>query len=245
VGRGVKEKNLKNALLCEAVKDGVVPFATVASSINNGDLSRKGLNFRTLFTQAGDVPLGSIRVVSERYANSVYGFFLGKRVAYLVIANYDGLSAIATKTGTPLILDSYTSDMCIQSWGRSSYGRALIEIQADVELKDTILVSMPKLFGERFYTCTIRVEYEWKPPRVWKSVRYGVSKGLDTAYWGFLEHGYTVSSLMDMAYWLSESLIFKISSFKLQNVRLLLIFTNYSIITAILKYKGLSNNSLQ
>ncbi|GJR57826.1 hypothetical protein Tco_1499988 [Tanacetum coccineum] len=40
--------------------------------------------------------------------------------------------------------------------------------------------------------------------RVWKSVRYGVSKGLDTAYWSFLEHGYAVSSLMDTAYWSSE-----------------------------------------
>ncbi|GKD56899.1 hypothetical protein Tco_1290286 [Tanacetum coccineum] len=29
------------------------------------------------------------------------------------------------------------------------------------------------------------------------------------------KHGYAVSSLMDTAYWLSESLIFKISSFKL------------------------------
>ncbi|GJY61827.1 hypothetical protein Tco_0462484 [Tanacetum coccineum] len=29
----------------------------------------------------------------------------------------DGLSAIDTKLGTPLMLDSYTSDMCIQSWG--------------------------------------------------------------------------------------------------------------------------------
>ncbi|GJU66837.1 putative reverse transcriptase domain-containing protein [Tanacetum coccineum] len=28
----------------------------------------------------------------------------------------DGLSAIATKLGTPLMLDSYTSDMCMQSW---------------------------------------------------------------------------------------------------------------------------------
>ncbi|GKA88330.1 hypothetical protein Tco_0810094 [Tanacetum coccineum] len=46
-----------------------------------------------------------------------------------------------------------------------------------------------------------------------------------------LRHGYAVSSFMDMAYWLSESLIFKISSFKLQNARLLLIFTKYSKIT--------------
>nr|GEW01567.1 putative ribonuclease H-like domain-containing protein [Tanacetum cinerariifolium] len=40
--------------------------------------------------------------------------------------------------------------MCIQSWGRSSYARALIEIQADVELKHTIVVAMTKLIGGWF-----------------------------------------------------------------------------------------------
>ncbi|GJT23068.1 putative ribonuclease H-like domain-containing protein [Tanacetum coccineum] len=47
---------------------------------------------------------------------------------------------------------------------RSSYARATIELRADVELRDTIVVAMPKLVGEGFYLCTIRVEYEWKPP---------------------------------------------------------------------------------
>nr|GEW05059.1 hypothetical protein [Tanacetum cinerariifolium] len=37
--------------------------------------------------------------------------------------------------------------MCIQSWGRSSYARALVEVRADVELKDNIMVAMPKLVG--------------------------------------------------------------------------------------------------
>nr|GEV30571.1 hypothetical protein [Tanacetum cinerariifolium] len=45
----------------------------------------------------------------------------------------------------------------------SSHARALIELRADVELKDTIVVATPKLVGEGFYTCTICVEYEWKP----------------------------------------------------------------------------------
>ncbi|GJW34268.1 reverse transcriptase domain-containing protein [Tanacetum coccineum] len=67
----------------------------------------------------------------------------------------DGLSAIATNIGTPLMLDSYTSDMCTQSWGRSSSVRALIEVRADVELKDNIVVAMPKLIGARFYTCNV------------------------------------------------------------------------------------------
>ncbi|GJU78480.1 zinc finger, CCHC-type containing protein [Tanacetum coccineum] len=52
----------------------------------------------------------------------------------------DGLSANVTNIGSPLMLDPYKSDMCIQSWGRSSYARALIEIRVDMELKDTNVV---------------------------------------------------------------------------------------------------------
>ncbi|GKC20378.1 proteasome subunit alpha type-5, partial [Tanacetum coccineum] len=77
----------------------------------------------------------------------------------------DGLSVIATKLGTILMLDSCTFDMCLQSWGRSSYARVMIELRVDVELKDTIVVVMPKIMGEGYYRCTIRVEYEWNPPR--------------------------------------------------------------------------------
>ncbi|GKE67224.1 zinc finger, CCHC-type containing protein, partial [Tanacetum coccineum] len=77
----------------------------------------------------------------------------------------DGLSAIATKLGTPLMLDSYTSDMCMQSWGRSGYARAMTELRADVKLKDNIVVAMPKLTREGHYICNVRIEYEWKPPR--------------------------------------------------------------------------------
>ncbi|GJU40692.1 hypothetical protein Tco_1193649 [Tanacetum coccineum] len=76
----------------------------------------------------------------------------------------DGLSDIATKIGTPLMLESYTSDMYMQSWGRSSYSRAMIEVRADVELKDNIVAAMPKITREGYYTYNIRVEYEWKPP---------------------------------------------------------------------------------
>ncbi|GJQ93719.1 retrotransposon protein, putative, ty1-copia subclass [Tanacetum coccineum] len=104
----------------------------------------------------------------------------------------DGLSVIAMKLGTPLMLDSYTSDMCLQSWGRSSFARIMIELWADVELKDTIMVAMPKIIREGYYTCTVRVEYEWKPPRCsWckvfghtqeecpKNIRLGVAKNLN------------------------------------------------------------------
>ncbi|GKA85903.1 hypothetical protein Tco_0807557 [Tanacetum coccineum] len=170
--RGVKEKNgvapsakEKN----EAVKDGVAPSITVASGNNIGtqevnsvkashdnlhgenvgetpinftanpnkgtsyanlffgESIRKSVNFRTLITPVGngidvDVLVESIRAISERFVNTTYGFFLGKRVAYP---------------------------------GRSNYARAMIKLRADVELKDTIVVAMPKLVGEGFYTYII------------------------------------------------------------------------------------------
>nr|GEW15227.1 reverse transcriptase domain-containing protein [Tanacetum cinerariifolium] len=48
---------------------------------------------------------------------------------------------------------------------RSSYARVMIELLADEELTDTIVVAMPKIVGEEFIMCTIRVEYWWKPSR--------------------------------------------------------------------------------
>ncbi|GKC59881.1 zinc knuckle CX2CX4HX4C containing protein, partial [Tanacetum coccineum] len=49
------------------------------------------------------------------------------------------------------------------------YARVGIELRADADLKDTIVVAMPKLVGEGFYMCTIDVSFSigslWKPPR--------------------------------------------------------------------------------
>nr|GEV30047.1 hypothetical protein [Tanacetum cinerariifolium] len=73
--------------------------------------------------------------------------------------------ATVTKLGCPLMLDSYTIDMYLESWVRSSYARAMIELQDDVKLKDTLVVDIPKFGGEGYTRSTTRVEYEGKPPR--------------------------------------------------------------------------------
>ncbi|GKB83825.1 hypothetical protein Tco_0950720 [Tanacetum coccineum] len=141
---------------------------TSYANLFTGVSIKKSVNFRTLFTPKGNgvdvvLPVESIRAISERFANTAYGLFLGKCVAYPIVVNYnpdvnllkedvgnvpvwvklhgvpvtafseDGLSAIATKI-------------------------VLIEVQADVELKDNIVVAMPKLTGEGFYTCNVHDE---------------------------------------------------------------------------------------
>ncbi|GJX80154.1 hypothetical protein Tco_0328303 [Tanacetum coccineum] len=131
-------------------------------------------------------------------------FFLGKRVAYPVVANYVrntwgkyGLVKSMLNSSSGIFsfqfssIDGLDADpdvnllkedvVNVSIWVKlhgvpvttfSEDGLsiivtklALIEVRADVELKDTILVVMPKLDGEGFYTCYVRVEYEWKPPR--------------------------------------------------------------------------------
>nr|GEY35233.1 hypothetical protein [Tanacetum cinerariifolium] len=76
-----------------------------------------------------------------------------------------GLSLISTQIGKPITLDSYTSNMCVSSWGRSTYARVLIEVLAENDLKDELVVAI--LVGkDRGHTlATISIEYEWKPPR--------------------------------------------------------------------------------
>ncbi|GKC79056.1 exostosin-like protein [Tanacetum coccineum] len=143
-GRGVKEKDLND-------EPGAMD---VQSPMGNGiDVV---------------MPVESIWAISERFMNTAYGFFFGKRVAYpnpnidilkedvgnvpvwvklhgvpVTVFSKDGLSVIAMKLGTPLILNSYTYDIYLQSWDRSSYAKAMIELWADVELKDNIM-TIPK-----------------------------------------------------------------------------------------------------
>ncbi|GJS81711.1 hypothetical protein Tco_0748252 [Tanacetum coccineum] len=50
----------------------------------------------------------------------------------------------------------------------------------------------------------LKLIFEFSIYNVWKSVQYGVSNGLDTAYWGFLGARIRRIFLMDTAYWSSE-----------------------------------------
>ncbi|GKC98095.1 pyruvate, phosphate dikinase, chloroplastic [Tanacetum coccineum] len=145
------------------------------------------------------VPVESIRAISKRFFNTAYGYFLGKRMAYPVVANYvrntrgsmEGLNAMLENgpwfiRNNPIILKKWHPDVnllkedvgTVPVWvklhgvsvtafskdGLSAIATklAMIELRADVELKDNIVVAMPKFSGEGYYTSNIRVEYEWK-----------------------------------------------------------------------------------
>lgn len=91
----------------------------------------------------------------------------------LAMFSDDGLSLLATLIGTPKRLDAFTSQMCKESWGRSSFARCMIEVKSDEVLRDSITVEIPLLVGTGSTIEKIRVEYEWKPPRCDKCKVFG------------------------------------------------------------------------
>ncbi|GJS80903.1 retrotransposon protein, putative, ty1-copia subclass, partial [Tanacetum coccineum] len=187
-----------------------------------GKPSGKKVNVRTLFTPEGNridvlVLVDSIHAINKRFANIAYSFFLGKKVAYPVVANYvrntcgkyglirsifssstrlfsfqfssmDGLYAMLENgpwfiRNNPLIFKKWHPDknllkedvsivpVLVKFHGVpvtafSEDGLSAIATKlANVELKDNIVVAMPKSTRDGHYTCNVRVEYEWKPPR--------------------------------------------------------------------------------
>lgn len=222
--------------------------AKLKDSIKTGKVNFRSLN--TEFMDGVDVvlPRESVKLVNDRFKLTLYGYFLGKRLAFSVVDYFvkqnwvrfgiqkvmmndnvfffffkfsddsdinavleegpwlirnvpiflniwnlsvvlkkdevtkvavwvkihnvpivaytdDGLSMIATKIGTPKLLDTFTTQMCNSSWGRSSFARAMIEISAEKEIKEEISIAIPELDGDGYRKESMLVEYEWKPLR--------------------------------------------------------------------------------
>ncbi|GJY66802.1 retrovirus-related pol polyprotein from transposon TNT 1-94 [Tanacetum coccineum] len=138
--------------------------------VNEGDTNAVGI-VNTLVGNRVDVvvPMESIRAISEQVDNMAYGFFLGKRVAYPIIANYfismDGLDAML-ENGPWFIRNS---SLILKKWNpyvnllKEDVGNVpvwvkfhgvhvtafsedgLSAIATKLELKDHIVVAMPKL----------------------------------------------------------------------------------------------------
>ncbi|GJZ54884.1 zinc knuckle CX2CX4HX4C containing protein [Tanacetum coccineum] len=123
----------------------------------------------------------------------LYVYFMGKRVVSLVVENYvrnawkiygivhammnandlfffnfssaRGMNGVLDNgplfiLSIPIILEKWTPNA-----RRLNYARALIDIRVDRELKETMAIDVPCLEGDRDVSHTLRVEYEWNPPR--------------------------------------------------------------------------------
>ncbi|GJX48166.1 retrotransposon protein, putative, ty1-copia subclass [Tanacetum coccineum] len=93
---------------------------TSYAKLVTGESSRKSVNFHTLIASAGkgtDVAISveSVRAISERFANTVYGFFLGKQMAYS-FGSKDGMDSMLENCpwfirNNPFILKQWNLDV--------------------------------------------------------------------------------------------------------------------------------------
>nr|GEV97913.1 zinc knuckle CX2CX4HX4C [Tanacetum cinerariifolium] len=75
----------------------------------------------------------------------------------LQVFEEDGISLIDTFIEKPIMLDSYTSSMCKDSCGRSSFARCLIEVNSEAYLVDVVTIGIPSLTVDDFTKETMRV----------------------------------------------------------------------------------------
>ncbi|GJT21217.1 reverse transcriptase domain-containing protein [Tanacetum coccineum] len=126
IGSNTKEANTSNKLtkgpMSKDKTTGIVSITTLLK----GESSRKHVNFRTLPA----LPMApNANIMKENMCN--VPVWVKFHDILITVFMEDGLSAIATKLGAPLMLNYYTTDMCLESWCRSSYARAMIELWAE------------------------------------------------------------------------------------------------------------------
>ncbi|GJU71052.1 hypothetical protein Tco_1262457 [Tanacetum coccineum] len=174
-GNRVKKKRL-NVLNIEVVTDGVAPSimgdsGNAAMEVELPYVVEETMEKEKLSHVVNTSDLGSYPPLPMQETT-----LDGKRVAYPVVANYVrntwgkyGLVRSMFSSSTWLFSFQFSSmeglNAMLENGPWSSYARAMIELRADVELKDNIVAAMPKINREGYYTCKIRVGYEWKPPR--------------------------------------------------------------------------------
>nr|GEV07572.1 hypothetical protein [Tanacetum cinerariifolium] len=183
------------------------------------------------------IPLSTVEEVSPRFENTLYGYFIGNRLAFPLVENYvkntwarfghqqimldDGifLFQFDTKEGMerviengswlirhmPLILNVWTPSSALRkeeikkapvwvkmhhvpiaayseeeikkapvwvkmhhvpiaAYSENEYARALIEVSADRDLMESIVIAILLGKGKGHTLATIEIEYEWKPP---------------------------------------------------------------------------------
>ncbi|GJW24772.1 RNA-directed DNA polymerase, eukaryota, reverse transcriptase zinc-binding domain protein [Tanacetum coccineum] len=75
----------------------------------------------------------------------------------------DGISALASSLGNPLIMDAMTASMCHNGMGRIDFARVLVEMDASKEFKSVIEVQYRDNENKIKGTKKVNVSYDWKP----------------------------------------------------------------------------------
>ncbi|GJV82360.1 hypothetical protein Tco_1522258, partial [Tanacetum coccineum] len=123
-----------------------VSFVTIL----NLEHAKKKVNFRLLENSKriadSDLvfPMSTIEEAHNMYANSLYGYFVGKCLVFLIVENYvNNMWAKFVFQKLMMNVDGFFF-LKFVAW-RISFARALIEISSDRELEEELVVAIPVL----------------------------------------------------------------------------------------------------
>nr|GEU39807.1 hypothetical protein [Tanacetum cinerariifolium] len=132
------------------------------------------------------IPMDAIDEINSRFVNTLYGFPVGKRLAFPMVENFvkyawakfglnraimhhewkpNTLIKKEIVSKVPLWVKMHNVPILTYSKGRSEYARALVEVSAEVPLVDSVDIDIPREDGKGYTTFIIRIEYEWQPSR--------------------------------------------------------------------------------
>ncbi|GKC74117.1 hypothetical protein Tco_1120000 [Tanacetum coccineum] len=115
------------------------------------------------------IPMEAVKEVSLAFDNTLYGYFIGKRLAFPLVENYVkntwakfGLRHVMHNNG--FFFFQFSSREGMEKVLKSGPW-VLIEMMAEVALMDSLVVATPFTNGKGHSLDAIEVEYEWRPPR--------------------------------------------------------------------------------
>ncbi|GJV53270.1 RNA-directed DNA polymerase, eukaryota, reverse transcriptase zinc-binding domain protein [Tanacetum coccineum] len=85
----------------------------------------------------------------------------------------EGISALASSLGKPIMMDTMTANMCYKGIGNFEYARVLVEMDAKKEIKSEIEIQYKDKSNNIKGCKKIKVVYDWKPPACSKCKVFG------------------------------------------------------------------------
>ncbi|GJT29694.1 reverse transcriptase [Tanacetum coccineum] len=103
----------------------------------------------------------------------------------VMVAEVNGISALASRIGKPLVMDSMTAIMCKQGIGKVRYARVLVEVNAKKELPELVEIIYKNVEWNVHCRKSVKVVYDWNPPicsecGVFGHTRNKYGKGMNT-----------------------------------------------------------------
>ncbi|GJX59207.1 retrovirus-related pol polyprotein from transposon TNT 1-94 [Tanacetum coccineum] len=103
------------------------------------------------------LPIVVVQAVEHKFENTLVGFFVGKKVAFLLVKNYNGVEQVLEQgpwliRNVPLILTKWSPNFSLSK-------------DEVTKLKDEVIMAIPKGVEENagHTLVKINIEYEWKP----------------------------------------------------------------------------------